>query len=224
MLGRRPELLHAAQQGVGLLQAVLVDARAVQLAAEEGGFDAVRAFSVAITEMAEGEVLQLQRAGDLSCDYDTYLDVISRKSAALIAWCAAAPAWANGDSELAEALTRYGRGVGRAFQITDDVLDYSVSTGKTRGADLRERKVTLPLLIAMDRLDGLRDELMAAAPNPAELPALMSRIEACGALDEALSQAQSFVTSGIAALDVLPATEGRDALAALGRFLVERAS
>ena len=63
-------------------------ARAVQLAAVEGGYQAVCAFSAAITEMAEGEVMQLQRAGDLSCDYDTYLDVISRKSAALIAWCA----------------------------------------------------------------------------------------------------------------------------------------
>jgi len=199
-------------------------ARAVQLAAEEGGFDAVRAFSAAITEMAEGEVMQLQRAGDLSCDYDTYIEVISRKSAALIAWSAAAAAWSAGQPLHAEALTAYGRAVGRAFQITDDVLDYSISTGKTRGADLRERKVTLPLLIAMDRIDGLREELVASAPREDELPALMARIEACGALDEALSQARTFVTAGVSALDILPAIEGRAALASVGRYLVERAS
>ncbi len=199
-------------------------ARAVQLAAEEGGFDAVRAFSVAITEMAEGEVMQLQRAGDLTCDYETYLDVISRKSAALIAWCAAASAWAANKPEMAEALTTYGRGVGRAFQITDDVLDYSVATGKTRGADLRERKVTLPLLVAFDRIDGLREELMVGPPTDRELPGLMSRIEASGALNEALSQARTFVDVGVSALSSLPAGVGRDALTTLGRYLVERAT
>jgi len=197
-------------------------ARAVQLAAEEGGHEAVCAFSRAITEMAEGEVMQLQRAGDLSCDYDTYLDVISRKSAALIAWCAGAAAWTANQSEMAEALSRYGRAVGRAFQITDDVLDYAENTGKRPGADLRERKVTLPLLLAMDRVEGLRETLSAAPPEDEDLPALMQQIRDSGALVDALGQARHFVEEGIAALEVLPEGEGRSALASLGRYLVER--
>jgi len=199
-------------------------ARAVQLAAVEGGYQAVCAFSAAITEMAEGEVMQLQRAGDLSCDYDTYLDVISRKSAALIAWCAGASAWTAGEVEMAEALSQYGRSVGRAFQITDDVLDYSDHTGKSPGADLRERKVTLPLLLAMERIDGLRDQLGEGAPDAEDLPVLMARIRDSGALQDSLAQARSFVEAGIGALDMLPEGDGRSALASLGRFLVERAS
>jgi octaprenyl-diphosphate synthase len=197
-------------------------ARAVQLAAEEGGYQAVKSLSVAVTEMAEGEVLQLQRAGDLTCDYETYLDVISRKSGALIAWCAGAAAWTAGEPERARALSHFGRSVGRAFQITDDVLDYAEHTGKNAGIDLRERKVTLPLLLAMERLDGLREELQARAPSQDDLPELMARIRASGALEASLDHARAFVDEGIGQLDLLPDGEGRRALESLGRYLVER--
>jgi octaprenyl-diphosphate synthase len=197
-------------------------ARAVLLASEEGGHTAVTALASAVTEMAEGEVLQLQRAGDLSCTVEQYLDVVERKSAALIAWCAAAAAWATGDDAAADALERFGRGVGVAFQITDDVLDYADGTGKAKGADLRERKVTLPLLYAMERIDGLRERLAAGPPDEADLAELIPQIRASGALDAALADARRHVTQALSALDVLPAGPGREALRVLGTYLVER--
>jgi octaprenyl-diphosphate synthase len=197
-------------------------ARAVFLAAEEGGFEAVSGLARAVTEMAEGEVLQLQKAGDLSCSFAEYLDVIDRKSAALIAWCAAAPAHAKGDFVAAEALSRYGRGVGVAFQITDDVLDYRADTGKDPGADLRQRKVTLPLLIALDRSPGLREILTARAPTEAELPELLDRVRRTGALEASLVEARRRADDAARALDALPDNDGRRALRALARYLVER--
>jgi octaprenyl-diphosphate synthase len=198
-------------------------ARAVLLAAESGGHVAVTELARAVTAMAEGEVLQLQRAGDLTSDRTAYIEVIERKSAALIAWCAAAAAYAAGDPIAAAALELYGYKVGVAFQITDDVLDYRPGTGKTPGVDLQQRKVTLPLLYAMEADPGLRAVLQVGEPTEAQLGDLLARVEATGALDASLADARALVDDGLDALAALPEGPGRDALAALGRYLVERA-
>ena len=197
-------------------------AKAVSLAAEEGGFAAVHALGKTITAMAEGEVLQLQRAGDLSTTVEQYLDVVARKSAALIAWCVAAPAWANERPDLALPLEAFGHEVGVAFQITDDVLDYATGTGKSRGADLRERKVTLPLLLAMERIDDLRGRLERAPPTDEELEGLIEEVTACGALGDALTEARDRAERAIEALDVFDQNEGTEALATLAHYLVDR--
>jgi octaprenyl-diphosphate synthase len=196
-------------------------ARAVLLAADEGGPAAVRALAAVVTEMAEGEVLQLQRAGDLSCSLDAYLDVIERKSAALISWCASAAAHRSAP-DCVDALESYGRGVGIAFQITDDVLDYSSRTGKGIGNDLRERKVTLPLIYGMEAVPGLRDALADGPPSDAAVRAFAEQIRSSGALDAALADAHGYVDRAVASLGTLPQGDAVDALAVLGRYLVER--
>ncbi len=199
-------------------------ARAVLLAAESGGHRAVTELARAVTAMAEGEVLQLQRAGNLHTTLAHYLEMIEKKSAALIAWSAAAGAYATGNDPAADALARFGRGVGVAFQITDDVLDYAEGTGKRAGADLRERKLTLPLVHAMLHIPGLRARLEARAPTDAELPALVAEIRASGALDAALAEARDRVRIALASLDTLPEGPDRDSLAILGTYLVDRAT
>lgn len=196
-------------------------ARAVLLAAEEGGHACVTALSRAVVEMAEGEVLQLQRAGDLHTGRDVYFDVVERKSAALIAFCAAAAAHAVDDAPAAAALERFGRAVGIAFQITDDVIDYYDNTGKAAGADLRERKVTLPLLYAMESDPQLRDELAGDADD-AVVARWIDRIRGTGALEAALADARGRVAAASSALEVLPDGPGREALLVLGQHLVER--
>ncbi len=216
----RPSANTVFGNAVSVLTGDFCLARAIWLAAEAGGPQAVAELGRTVTLMAEGEVLQLVRAGDLGATREQYIEVVERKSAALISWCAAAPALALGDADAAEALTTFGHRTGVAFQITDDVLDYSPGTGKDPGADLRERKVTLPLLYAMDRLDGLRDEL---GEPELDVPEMIGRIRASGALDDALAEARALAADGLAALDGLPPGQGRDALAVLGRYLVERA-
>jgi octaprenyl-diphosphate synthase len=208
--------------GVSVLSGDFCLARAVLLAAEAGGHRAVTELGRAVTEMAEGEVLQLQRAQDLSTDLDGYLDVVDRKSAALIAWCAAAPAWATGDERQADALARFGRRAGVAFQITDDVLDLMPGTGKPAGADVREGKLTLPLLFATRRDPSLAADIAAHRHDVEATPALVARVVATGAPTEALTYARGLVDDGVAALMALPAGPGRDALSVLGRYLVER--
>jgi octaprenyl-diphosphate synthase len=175
-----------------------------------------------VAEMSEGEVLQLQRAGRLDGSLDAYYDIIDRKSASLIAWCASAGALTIGDDQAAAALERYGRGVGRAFQITDDVLDYAPGTGKTPGADLRERKLTLPLVYAMERVGGLREELLSGPPSAERVAALVHVIRESGALAAALDDARDHMQDALRALDELPQTPAREALRVLGTYLVER--
>lgn len=197
-------------------------ARAVLLAAEEGGHAAVTGLAAAVTQMAEGEVLQLQRAGNLSTSLEAYLEMVDKKSAALIAWCASAGALATGQTAAAEALASFGRGVGVAFQVTDDVLDYADGTGKPAGQDLREKKLTLPLLLAMQRVPDLRARVEAS--DGTDLDALMATVRGTGALDDALAEARRRVEVSVQALDVLPPSVYRDALVLLGRHLAQRAT
>lgn len=200
-------------------------ARAVLLAAEEAGFTAVTELGRTVTAMAEGEVMQLLNAGNLDLDFETYLEVVEKKSASLIAWCAAAGAWAKGDAEAATALQTFGREVGIAFQVTDDVLDYVGErrlTGKRRGQDLAERKLTMPLVLAMQRQPELRVRLRKGPPSPERIPAMIAEVRATGACDDALEFARARVRVGQEALDRLPEGPYRDSLVALGEHLVER--
>jgi octaprenyl-diphosphate synthase len=201
-------------------------ARGVMLAAEEAGLTATTELCRVVADMSEGEVVQLLHAGDVELRRETHLEVIDKKSARLIAWCASAGAWAIGQPALAGALHTYGREIGVAFQITDDVLDYVGDkrlTGKRRGQDLLEGKVTLPLLYAMERLPTLRARLRQGPPSPERVPALLEEIVDSGATEAALQEARERVARGQEALEqALPDTPWRGALLGLGAYLVER--
>lgn len=221
----------AAHRVYGNAAAVLAGdfclARAVMLAAEGGGQDAVVELSRVVTRMAEGEVQQLLHAGRFDLELADYYAIIEAKSAALIAWCASAGALARGDAASARALTAYGEAVGIAFQLTDDVLDYAgdaARTGKQPGADLLEGKLTLPLLLAMERDPSLRARMQAGPVARAEVPALLQQVTATGACAATLEQARARVDGGLTALRALPPSPHRDALEALAWLLVERAA
>ena len=208
--------------GVAVLSGDYCLAKAVFIAATEGSYQAVTALGEAVTCMAEGEVLQLQREGNLGVSREEYLEVVERKSAALISWAVAAAAHKVADPVATEALTRFGRAAGIAFQITDDVLDFSEGTGKPTGGDIRQRKVTLPLLIAMERNPSIRERLQSGPPSEEVTAEILVDVRATGALEMATEHAKSLIEEALLALDVLPENDGRRALSALGQHLVER--
>jgi octaprenyl-diphosphate synthase len=227
--GRERRGRPAAQRVFGNPAVILTGDHCVStgilIAAEEAGLDAVTELARVVASMSEGEVTQLMNAGNLGLDLDTYFEVIDKKSASLISWCAAAGAWAVEDEEAANALAEFGRHVGLAFQITDDVLDYTGAkslTGKRRGQDLAQCKPTLPLLLAMERVPGLKAELAAGAPGPDKIPGLMASVHACGANHDALQQAHGHVADGLKALSRLPSSPARQSLELLAHHLVER--
>ena len=229
--GRERRGRPAAQRVFGNPAVILTGDHCVStgilIAAEEAGLDAVTELARVVASMSEGEVTQLMNAGNMGLDRDTYFEVIDKKSASLISWCAAAGAWAVEDEEAANALARFGRHVGLAFQITDDVLDYTgerALTGKRRGQDLAQCKPTLPLLLAMERVPNLRAELAAGDPAPDKIPGLIASVHACGATHDALQQAHGHVADGLEALSRLPSSPARQSLELLAHHLVERVS
>ena len=200
-------------------------ARGLLMSAEHAGHAAVTKLAWTVAAMSEGEVTQLLNRGNLDLGVEQYMEIVYKKSATLIAWCAAAGAWGSGKADAAEALYTYGLSVGTAFQITDDVLDYTgnaVTTGKRCGRDLAERKMTLPLLIAMERVPGLRERLRQGDPSPDQVPALIQQVEESGAPAEALNRARMLIDDGLTALQSIPNSPFRDALEKLAHHLVDR--
>ena len=200
-------------------------ARGLLMSSEHAGHEAVTKLAWTVTAMSEGEVTQLLNRGNLDLDVEQYMDIVYKKSATLIAWCAAAGAWGSSQTEAANALYTYGLSVGTAFQITDDVLDYTgdkLTTGKRRGRDLAERKITLPLLIAMQRIPDLRDRLRLGDPSPERVPGLLEQVEDSGATEAALERARVLVGEGLEALHTIPNSPYRGALEQLAHHLVDR--
>ena len=151
-------------------------ARASSMIVEDGDLDVLWVFSNTIRLMAEGEILQLQRSFDPSVTEQHYYAVIERKSAALLGAASEAGAILGGVTRAERRrLAEYGRELGLAFQIRDDALDYEAGSdvlGKERYTDLREGKVTLPLLLALKRCNAEEREAIehvlktAARPRP----------------------------------------------------------
>jgi octaprenyl-diphosphate synthase len=182
-----------------------------------------------VTEMAEGEVAQLEGAGNPDATAASYFDVIDRKTASLIAWCARVGGVVP--PELEGPLGRYGRAVGRAFQIADDVLDCAAPesvAGKSVAHDLQEGKLTLPVLLACEVRPELRERIRAELGDkgmPAEAAAaLLSSVHEAGGVELARSRARALVDEALAELAALPPSTHRDALSALALFSVHRVS
>ena len=147
----RPAARMVFGNGVVVLVGDFCLARALETVAMTGSLAMVQSLATTVTEMAEGEVAQLERAGNPDATVEDYFRVIDRKTASLIAWCARVGG--SVDAALAAPLERYGRALGRAFQIADDVLDSAIdetTAGKSVGHDLQEGKLTLPVLLACE--------------------------------------------------------------------------
>jgi octaprenyl-diphosphate synthase len=225
----RPAARMAFGNGVAVLVGDFCLARGLGLVAETGVQAVVRSFAEAVTEMAEGEVAQLEAAGNPDAKIEDYYAIIDRKTAALIAWCArvggALPAPMN------DALENYGRSVGRAFQIADDLLDCLSDesvTGKSAGRDLQEGKITLPVILACNDDPRVRAALREhlgergmSAPAAAEILRL---VRAAGGTDRAHATAQEMAVQAVAELNVLRPSPYRDALATLAKLSVNRVS
>ncbi len=224
----RPAARMRYGNGLAVLTGDYCYARALQAVAYLDDPRAIRTMADAVTRMAEGEVAQLHVAGECDLDRERYYMVIDRKTAALIAWCSAVAHLVPPDQ--GEALARYGREVGYAFQIADDIIDYNLDiedSGKARGQDLREGKVTLPLIFACERDPEVRAQLEALLREgpPAQdraLAPLIDAVVASGGLDDARRQAHTHVEAAIEALTALPPSPARAALEELARYIVRR--
>ena len=223
----RPAARMIYGNGLTVLVGDFCLARGLELVASTGSIVMVRTLSATVTEMAEGEVAQLEGAGDADATIASYLQVVDRKTASLLAWCARVGGVLPPTLDLA--LGRYGRAVGRAFQIVDDILDCTVgesTSGKTSGRDLQEGKLTLPVLLACesdpDLRARIRDALGEAGIASETAHTLLLAVRKAGGVERARKRALAFAEEAIAELGVVPGSRYRDALAELARLAVDR--
>lgn len=191
--------------------------------------DPLRVLARVTNEMTVGEMRQLEAHDRLAYGEEAYDRLIRAKTASLVSGACEVGALRAAPAHRA-ALGRFGMSLGMAFQITDDLLDYTqpeAVTGKPSGLDLREHKVTLPLIVALPRMDpaGRRvvEELMASAePADALVAEVMRLVDLAGGLAEARRRAGELAQQAEAELELLPPTPARDALRDSIAYAVER--
>jgi octaprenyl-diphosphate synthase len=205
--------------------------RAFQMMVSVNRMRVLEVLAEATNVIAEGEVLQLMNMHDPDLAVDEYLRVIRFKTAKLFEASARLGAVLGGaPPEIEEACADYGRALGTAFQLVDDLLDYegnSDELGKNVGADLREGKPTLPLLIAMERSTPAERELVRNAIEHGEvqqLPAIIALVRRTGALDATRAAAQQEADRATSSLALLPESPARQALLELCSRAIHRVS
>ena len=203
--------------------------RAFQMMVSANSMRVMEVLSDATNIIAEGEVLQLMNCNDPDIDEAAYLRVIRYKTAKLFEAAGRLGAIVHGSSRAVEdALGSYGMHLGTAFQIIDDVLDYSGETdltGKNVGDDLAEGKPTLPLLFAMKHGTPEEAEIIRSAiqqGDASNFQEILGIVQRTGALEHARSQAQTEADLAQAALATIPGSQYKDALLELSAFAVSR--
>ncbi len=206
--------------------------RAFQLMVADGSLDVLRILSSASAVIAEGEVLQLMTANDTNSDEKAYMEVVEAKTAALFAAACrigAVVAARSGSEELA--LEQFGRDLGIAFQLVDDVLDYSAlqaDLGKSVGDDFRDGKITLPVVLAFERADEpekafWRRCLEDQDHREGDLEKAIALMQRHGTLSDAMARARDYAVSARAALEHFSEGPAKAALCEVADFCVDRA-
>jgi octaprenyl-diphosphate synthase len=223
----RPAARMIYGNGVAVLVGDFCLARGLDLVASTGSITMVRSLAATVTEMAEGEVAQLESAGDPEATIASYLRVVDRKTASLMAWCSRVGGVLPEAVDMA--LGRFGRALGRAFQIVDDILDCATdegTTGKSGGRDMQEGKLTMPVLLACEANPALRSRIREALGEQgipaAEAHAILAMVRAAGGVERARRRALAFAEEAVTELAILPASPFREALAELARLSVDR--
>jgi octaprenyl-diphosphate synthase len=203
--------------------------RSFQLMVELDRSEIMRVLADTTNAIAEGEVLQLLHVRNPDTDEAAYAQVIERKTAVLFAAATRLGALlAGADASSQQALHDYGLQLGFAFQIADDVLDYTAdgdALGKNLGDDLAEGKATLPLIHALANTDDATRERMRAAVISGDIeamPMILQAIRATGGLDYSAAKAREHAKRAEAALRGLPESPWLDALHGLARYAIER--
>jgi octaprenyl-diphosphate synthase len=205
--------------------------RAFHLAAALDSTRACRWIGQATNRVCEGEMQQVHHRGNLDLDEADYFAIIEGKTAELTAVaCRLGAAYAGVAEATVAALERYGRNLGIAFQIADDVLDIwgeERITGKSLGTDLEKQKMTLPVirllkLVEPEAAATIRRLLSEAKADHRRL--LHSHLEATGALDDSWRSAKQHVTLALEALEALPDSDAKSVLRVLAQYVVRRAS
>jgi octaprenyl-diphosphate synthase len=200
------------------------------IAMEGKDYDFLEVVTNTVKRMSEGELLQIQKTRKLDIDEETYFRVISDKTASLIETCCRIGAMSTtADQEYISAMGDFGKNLGISFQIRDDILDYEGSlsiTGKRAGGDIKEKKITLPLIYSLNQVSPVKAaEIRKIIKNGKEktnVDEVINFVRENKGIDYAVGQARTYSQKAKNALTKLPDSQSKLALEALVDFVVDR--
>lgn len=195
-------------------------AQGLLISVEKSRYDMLEIVSDAVRSMAEGELLQLQKARKLNIKEEDYYKIIVSKTAALISACTATGARSvTEDADTIQLMKDFGENIGIAFQIRDDILDYESNglTGKTVGNDIKERKITLPLIQALEMASSSKKrEILSVVRSKkktkSEIADVIQFVSSTGGLEYAEMKMNQYRDKALAILDSYPESEVKDSL------------
>ena len=203
--------------------------RGLLLSIDNGDFDLLRIISVAVKEMSEGELLQIEKARKLDITEDVYYEIIRQKTATLIAACTAmGAASVNSDEQTVKDMHRFGELTGMAFQIKDDLFDYSEGgIGKPTGIDIKEQKMTLPLIYTLNTVDDktrkwIINIVKKHHKNKKKVKELIAFVKTHGGLEYAIEKMKAYQQEALSILDKYPDNEAKESLKLLLNYVIER--
>lgn len=204
--------------------------RGLLLSVEHEEFELLKIVSHSVKRMSEGELLQIEKARKLDITEDIYYDIITAKTASLIASCCATGAVSAGaDASTVKQMHDFGEAVGIAFQIKDDLFDYEQSeqTGKPKGIDIKEHKMTLPLIYALQQSNSAdKKYIMNTVRNYSEdkqrVEKVVRMVMDAGGLTYARAAMNQYQQKAFAMIEAIPGSTYKDSLLNLVRYTTER--
>ena len=199
------------------------------LSIDNNDFDLLKIISVAVREMSEGELLQIEKARRLDITEAVYYDIIRQKTATLIAACCSlGAASVKPQSNEIEKMRRFGELIGMAFQIKDDLFDYGQEKiGKPTGIDIKEQKMTLPLIYVLNNCDSKEKEWIINSiknhnKDKKRVNEVISFVKSHGGLDYAVTKMKEFQTEALSILEDYKESAYKDSLALMVNYVIER--
>lgn len=203
--------------------------KGVLLSVDNGDFDLLKIISRAVREMSEGELLQIEKARKLDITEDVYFDIIRQKTATLIAACTAIGAASVGaNQETVDQMWEFGETIGLAFQIKDDLFDYSEEKiGKPTGIDIKEQKMTLPLIYTLNNCtEKEKNWLINSVKNhnkdKKRVKEVIEFVKKSGGIDYTEQQMKNYQQKAMEILQKYPETEYKTALISMINYVVDR--
>ena len=204
-------------------------AKGLLLSLDNNDFRILQLLSEAVRQMSEGELLQLEKSRTLNLDEAVYYEIIKNKTASLLASACAAGAFsASGKEEDALRLKNFGEKVGIAFQIKDDLFDYAADDiGKPTGNDIKEKKLTLPLIYTLNNIDKpTRRKIIYIVKNQnhnrSKVDYVIQAVKEIGGIDYTVRRMQEYKTEALNILHTFPESEIRNGIEQLVNYVTDR--
>ena len=227
----KPSVHQVWGNSAAILAGDFLYSKASAIAIEWDTMDALRVLTAMVSQMVEGQMIELSQTNNWHITRDQYLEIIISKTAALMsAACSCGAIVAGADQGRTEALSNYGLNLGIAFQLIDDLLDYTSceeTFGKPVGKDIREGKVTLPLIHALSRLDKKEGEKIESLfrekrATEEDYARLIALVRTQGAIEHAKAEAEKYSKKALGFLEPFPQSKEKEELIQLCAYLSGR--